>query len=118
MHTPSDQGDASGEEDDIEWSQFILTPVPRTPAPDAVAKYAEEIGTPSMGEDDTVNMSPSKQEMLMRTCPSKANAYGQMGRGILSEQKDEQVLMRLMAARRKSLQFAPKIGSPLSKAWQ
>jgi hypothetical protein len=118
MHTPPDQGDAGGEEDDIEWSQFILTPVPRTPAPDAVAKYAEEIGTPSMGEDDTLNMSPSKQEMLMRTCPPKANAYSQLGRGILSEQKDEQVLMRLMAARRKSLQFAPKIGSPLSKAWQ
>ncbi len=118
MHTPSDQGDAGDDEDDIEWSKFILTPVPRTPAPDAVAKYAAEIGTPSFDEDDTLNMSPSKQEMLMRTCPPKANTHRRMGEGILSEQKDEQVLMRLMAARRKSLQFAPKIGSPLARTWQ
>ena len=33
----------------------------------------------------------------------------------LSEKKDENVMMRLMAARRKSLQWAPKVGSPLAR---
>jgi hypothetical protein len=35
--------------------------------------------------------------------------------GWLEEKKDESVMARLMAARRKSLQFAPKVGSPLAR---
>ena len=35
--------------------------------------------------------------------------------GFLEEKKDEGVMVRLMAARRKSLQFAPKVGSPLAR---
>ena len=38
-----------------------------------------------------------------------------MGARFLSENKDETVMMRLMAARRKSLQWAPKVGSPLAR---
>ncbi|KAF7544355.1 hypothetical protein G7Z17_g10020 [Cylindrodendrum hubeiense] len=120
MYTPSEQADDDMEEDH-EWSNLMLTPVPKTPAPDAVARYAANIvpGTPSDDEEeDDLDYSPTKENLLMRTCPPKQNPYREMGTGILNKDKDEQVLMRLMAARRKSLQFAPKIGSPLARAWQ
>lgn len=119
MQTPPDQTEGDHQGDDIEWSEFILTPVPKTPTPGMISKYAtEEPGTPSQGDDS--HMSLSREEMLMRTCPPKPRgdgAYDQLGEGVLSPHKDEKVLMRLMAARRKSLQFAPKIASPLSKSW-
>ncbi|KAJ3949237.1 uncharacterized protein N0V96_000352 [Colletotrichum fioriniae] len=108
MHTPSDEA----EDDDDDW-QGLISPVPITPAPEALARYAAE--TPSgMTEYDS---SPTKT-LHMQTCPPKQNTFVQMGEGILNRDKDESVMQRLMAARRKSLQFAPKIGSPLAKAWR
>lgn len=116
MHSPSDQGDEDAEGDDVEWSKFILTPVPKTPAPEAVARYAAEVPeTPSTGSEYDMT---AEQALLMQTCPPKTVVYQDMGEGILGRDKDEQVLMRLMAVRRKSLQFAPKIGSPLANAWK
>ncbi|PTB65932.1 hypothetical protein BBK36DRAFT_1120619 [Trichoderma citrinoviride] len=121
VHTPSDEGDRPEEEEDIEWSNLILTPVPKTPAPETLMKFATE--TPSNlddDEDDEEDGSPTREELLMRTCPPKAQKYLELGGGILSKSKDtdENVMQRLMAARRKSLQFAPKVGSPLAKMWQ
>ncbi|OHW94160.1 hypothetical protein CSPAE12_07256 [Colletotrichum incanum] len=107
MHTPSDEA-----EDDDDW-QGLISPVPATPAPEALARYAAE--TPSASTE--YDSSPTKA-LLMQTCPPKPNTYAQMGDGILNRDKDESVMQRLMAARRKSLQFAPKIGSPLAKAWK
>ncbi|KAL2754950.1 hypothetical protein ACRALDRAFT_1077127 [Sodiomyces alcalophilus JCM 7366] len=115
MVTPCDRtGDGDGDDDD-DW-QAMLTPVPVTPAPDALARYAAELtpGTPTTAFD--FYDSPSKTDLL-RTCPPKTSAYREMGRGILDREKDESVVLRLMAARRKSLQFAPKISSPLARAW-
>ncbi|PNY29239.1 Uncharacterized protein TCAP_00845 [Tolypocladium capitatum] len=118
MYTPSDQDGEEGDEE-LEWSCVLLTPVPKTPAPDAIARYAAELPeTPPGADNDDMDSSPTKQALMMRTCPPKANPHGGMGAGILSPEKDEQVLQRLMAARRKSLQFAPKIGSPLSRTWE
>ena len=119
MHTPSDQGDAEGDDDDIEWSKFILTPVPKTPAPEAIARYAAELPETPTGQVEVMEDESALEEqtLLMRTCPPKANPFRELGAGVLGKDKDEQVLMRLMAARRKSLQFAPKIASPLSKTW-
>ena len=120
MHTPSDQGEE--EADDIEWSRFILTPVPKTPAPEMIAQYAANLPeTPSgsAGSDDADNDSTTKLALMTRTCPPpKHSEYQDLGEGVLSSEKDEQVLLRLMAARRKSLQFAPRVGSPLSKTWE
>lgn len=116
MHTPSDQGDLDDE--DLEWSCALLTPVPKTPAPEAIAKYAAELPETPTSEDLSGITSPSKQSFLTRTCPPKESKYRELGEGILSREKDEQVMLRLMAARRKSLQFAPKVGSPLAKTWE
>lgn len=124
MYTPSDQAEDEDMEDH-EWSNALLTPVPKTPAPDAIARYAAALApeTPSAEDeedefdDDDDDTSPMKQPLLTRTCPPK-KAYREMGQGILNKQQDDHVLHRLMAARRKSLQFAPKIGSPLARAWK
>lgn len=116
------------EDDDMDWNACILTPVPKTPAPETIARYAANIGadTPTTDSFDSDDNDPlhmaSPSDLLTRTCPPKAssaapNPFRDMGAGVLQREKDEGVLMRLMAARRKSLQFAPKIASPLSKSW-
>ncbi|KAH7321400.1 hypothetical protein B0I35DRAFT_511092 [Stachybotrys elegans] len=115
MHSPADQ-DEEEIDNGSEWDNSFLTPVPKTPAPEAVARYAADIpDTPSECEEESE--SPTKTSLLMRTCPPKQSVYHDLGENVLSKDKDEGVLMRLMAARRKSLQFAPKIASPLSKTW-
>jgi hypothetical protein len=112
IRTPPEQ--KSTENGDMDWDQCELTPVPRTPAPEEIHRFAEEI----MPETPTAAFTMDDESDLMtaRTCPPK-NKYGSLGEGVLSPEKDTQVMMRLMAARRKSLQFAPKVGSPLSKTW-
>ncbi|KAK7984846.1 hypothetical protein PG988_002468 [Apiospora saccharicola] len=124
MRTPSDRDedeemDAAGEED---WDAIgMLTPVPKTPAPETVARFAMDIApeTPAAQTDTEEDEdSPEHNAMLMRTAPPKPSLYAELGQGLLSQKKDQGVMMRLMAARRKSLQFAPKIASPLSKAWK
>ena len=122
MHTPEDEDNENVQEAGIhedEWDVAeMLTPVPVTPAPEAIARFALDVTpeTPSTDVDD-VDSVVAKEMLITRTCPPKASACQELGEGILSREKDQNVMMRLMAARRKSLQFAPKIGSPLSKAW-
>lgn len=132
IRTPDDNAggeDADGDSilEDTEWNS-ILTPVPKTPAPEAVARYAANL-SPGMSSEDTTmygneneddedDLDARRAAMLTRTCPPKPTAFLELGQGILSREKDERVLMRLMAARRKSLQHAPKIASPLSKTWK
>ncbi|KAK3309697.1 uncharacterized protein B0T15DRAFT_516239 [Chaetomium strumarium] len=123
----NDDSDADGLAD-LDW-QAPLTPVPKTPAPEAIARYVANISpgsaTPSSvasdDSDDPLTREDDahrREETLLRTCPPKRTAFVELGEGILSKEKDERVLMRLMAARRKSLQFAPKVGSPLAKTWK
>jgi len=133
IRTPEDNsGEQDGDDDsgheDTEWNA-VLTPVPKTPAPEAVARYAANLSpaTPSdstvygqdhMDEDD--DEDSQRAALMTRTCPPKpaAPTFFELGVGILSREKDESVLLRLMAARRKSLQFAPKVGSPLARTWK
>ncbi|KAI1209675.1 uncharacterized protein F4807DRAFT_85862 [Annulohypoxylon truncatum] len=117
MRTPSDHDEDEDAPCEHDWDKEIsmLTPVPKTPAPEAVRQFAMDV-TPdsSYVESSCGDFSPEK-ELLMRTCPPKS--YADLGEGVLKREKDQGILMRLMAARRKSLQFAPKVASPLSKAW-
>jgi hypothetical protein len=121
MRTPPEQTAHSPEDDEEEeWDEgaSFLTPVPKTPAPEQVARYAAAVAleaTPTMDMSD----EEGRAEMMTRTCPPKSSsAYHELGEGVLTREKDQGVLMRLMAARRKSLQFAPKVGSPLARAWE
>jgi hypothetical protein len=116
IRTPPENFECGADENggaSVDWGHCDLTPVPRTPAPEEIQRFAEGImpGTPTValnfGQED---------ELLMKTCPPK-NKYSELGKGVLSPEKDSHVMMRLMAARRKSLQFAPKVASPLSRAW-
>ncbi len=127
VRTPEDEseyheGNGEGELplEGSEWSNALLTPVPKTPAPEAIARFAANVTplTPSVNSVDEDSDSRAEKENLMaRTCPPKSNGYQELGAGILAHEKDQGVLMRLMAARRKSLQFAPKVGSPLARTW-
>lgn len=120
MRTPSDRGDdgdadAVGEDD---WDAAMLTPVPKTPAPETIARYAMEVGPETPVRDGYADeLALDDEELLLRTAPPKQGAYAQLGQDVLGQKKDQGVMMRLMAARRKSLQFAPKIASPLKRAW-
>ncbi|KXX83287.1 hypothetical protein MMYC01_200255 [Madurella mycetomatis] len=130
----SDDDNDNGDYQD-QWSA-PLTPVPKTPAPEAIARFVANISpdsespsaihsedplTRDAGEDDDDDDNEdgnNKQAMLLRTCPPKRTTFVEPAQGLLNREKDERVLMRLMAARRKSLQFAPKVGSPLAKSWR
>lgn len=120
-HHPTEDGEEEETEDWDEGNSF-LTPVPKTPAPEQVARYAAAVtldATPTMDVESDGGEQEKRGEMMTRTCPPKSSsAYHELGEGLLRREKDEGVLMRLMAARRKSLQFAPKVGSPLARAWE
>lgn len=98
---------------------MLLSPIPATPS-----AYTEK---GLYGDDTPTGQTPyflHKEQLLQQTAPLANGRFfedeGRMGGGFLSEKKDESVMMRLMAARRKSLQFAPKVGSPLARgmgAW-
>ncbi|OTA68539.1 hypothetical protein K449DRAFT_323561 [Hypoxylon sp. EC38] len=118
MRTPSDYDEDEDAPHEHDWDKEIgmLTPIPKTPAPQDVARFAMDVtpdspSTVGYGENEL-----EQEQLLMRTCPPKT-AYADVGQGFLKQEKDQGILMRLMAARRKSLQFAPKVASPLSKAW-
>ncbi|KAL2271001.1 hypothetical protein VTJ83DRAFT_372 [Remersonia thermophila] len=139
---------------DIDSRWATLTPVPKTPATQAVARFVAAITpgslTPSsVGSDDDSYQAEhddyEQHEQGLRTCPppkrtafmepgldsglrlfpsgstyqsySSSGGNGARGSGATSA-NEQAIMLRLMAARRKSLQFAPKVGSPLSKAWR
>lgn len=108
-------------DDQIDDATQMLSPIPATPAPETIASYGED---GLYGDDTPSAQTPYffKKEMLIQKTapPGKRYFDSESGSGFLPEKKDESVMLRLMAARRKSLQFAPKIGSPLARggeAW-
>lgn len=135
------EGDMEHNPDNTEdpWNTSgFLTPLPKTPAPEVIANFAANVspGT-TISEDwsmddsiidldfdsggsgirNSVSAALGETPLGAKTCPPK-NKFSDLGQGILGREKDKGVLLRLMAARRKSLQWAPKVASPLSKAWR
>jgi hypothetical protein len=117
---------SSPNDDELADQTLMLSPIPATPAPEAISAYGEN---GLYGDDTPTGQTPyflNAQQIIQQTVPpakgrffDDENPSPQAGKGFLSQKKDESVMMRLMAARRKSLQWAPKVGSPLAKgqAW-
>jgi hypothetical protein len=121
VRTPSDHDedeDAPGEQD---WMSDagILTPVPKTPAPEMVAQFAMDI-SPGTTATGSVDLSPpEKHRLLMQTCPPKPTGLINLGDALLEPEQRTPLMIRLEAARRKSMQYRPPgNGSPLKKQWK
>ena len=96
---------------------FVKVASPSTPTSgDAEADTTSDAGTPYF-------LHPA--ELVQRTCPPKRNVVLKEGEdvgprktlfpvtGRIEDQQDEGLRMRLELARRRSLQWRPKVGSPL-----
>lgn len=134
QHSPDDFDNLGGDLDlegidfdlpvDQEWYNIApLTPVPKTPAPEAIHRFAMEVDldSPTTEADDDENIGVdemmSRERLVQQTCPPKAqHMYQDLGAGVLGLERDHNVARRLMDARRKSLAFAPKISSPLARS--
>ncbi|KAI9818705.1 MAG: hypothetical protein M1832_004181 [Thelocarpon impressellum] len=102
---------------------FVPCASPETPERDVISSSAYPDGDTSPSPSSPATpyfLHPAK--IVQRTCPPKqqASATEQQRRffpvtGRIEDQPDEGVRARLMMARRKSLQWAPKIRSPLCR---
>lgn len=104
-----------------------LLPVPATPAP--VSAYAESLLDSDDEDEERTPYFLHPKDLVQMTCPPKktGKSYGDLeGEDELSgagdggmRNGDGGVMARLLMARRKSLQFAPRVGSPLAKGnWE
>ncbi len=128
---------------DIDMDDYFfaeLSPIPQTPTPANIEEYVERCldsdATPYAAAPTPFGMTPynntpygrqpdetpvpvmarqeTKAKILMQTMPVKRNdgpSHNSTGQG----QDSAALMQRLMLARRKSLQWAPKIGSPLAR---
>jgi hypothetical protein len=117
VRTPKSDENYHDDEMDLEFS-----PLPVTPAPEQISEYAEHVL-----DGEGIGETPyflKAEDLIMRTAPpvkvpmtfsgerqadgAGASTFGQNG-------SSESLMQRLMLARRKSLQWAPKVGSPLAR---
>ncbi|KAE8349302.1 hypothetical protein BDV28DRAFT_63279 [Aspergillus coremiiformis] len=91
--------------------------------PEVDQKYFQTPKTPGYAFDmDAIGMSPAtpfflsqRSKLVQQTCPPKQLRQGLFSSSGLSEEQSQKLRVKLEAARRKSLAFKPKIGSPLVK---
>ena len=89
--------------------------VPRTPAP-AMFDFDPEDES-AWGSPTTPYYLSKGAQLMQQTCPAKQTGQSLFPiSGRIEDQPDESVRQRLIMARRKSLQWAPKVGSPLGRA--
>ena len=92
----------------------IPSPVPATPQ-GAGNGYGG--GESASGSPTTPYYLSKGAELVQQTCPPKQTMQSLFPlSGRIEDQPDEVVRQRLIMARRKSLQWAPKVGSPLGRA--
>ncbi|KAI1823034.1 hypothetical protein F4861DRAFT_354262 [Xylaria intraflava] len=119
MRTPSEHDDDEDAPSEMDWEPTVLTPVPKTPAPETVARFAMDV-TPGTPSTVAANPSPYQNHPLMQTCPPKPAAGRIIGLGhsFMTPEQERNFTTRLLEARRRTMQFAPKIASPLKKQWK
>ncbi|KAI1132716.1 hypothetical protein F5Y10DRAFT_184804 [Nemania abortiva] len=108
--------DAPSEPSEMDWEStdtILMSPIPQTPAPEAVARFALDVspGTPTIG----FNPSAGNNQMAVQTLPPRPSAHINIGEPLALNQDPLQV--RLAKARRKSMPHEPKVSSPLKKQW-
>ena len=93
----------------------MVGPAPATPITPGAA---EGSGPSAWGGSPTTPYFLSRgAALLQQTCPPKQTMQGLFPvSGNIEDEPDEEVRRRLSMARRKSLQWAPKVGSPLGRA--
>lgn len=89
--------------------------LPTTPA--TIVRVEAEGAESLQGSPTTPYYLSRGAELVQRTCPPKQTGellFPVSGR--IEDQPDERVRLRLLEARRKSLQWVPKVASPLGRA--
>ena len=98
----------------------IYAPPPPEPVPTTPTHDEEGFDYANMsfdGSPTTPYYLSKGAELVQQTCPPKQTRELLFPRsGVIEEQPNELLRKRLLLARRKSLQWAPKLSSPLSKA--
>ncbi|MCJ1377314.1 hypothetical protein MMC17_000408 [Xylographa soralifera] len=90
---------------------------PQTPKAAEYSYEGYDDGTSSWGSPTTPYYLSKGAMLVQQTCPPKRTLQPLFPlSGRIEDQPDESVRQRLMLARRKSLQWAPKVGSPLGRA--
>ncbi|KAI9879494.1 MAG: hypothetical protein M1830_008370 [Pleopsidium flavum] len=90
-------------------------PQPETPA--SVYNRYEYDDSPSEGSPTTPYYLSKGAALVQQTCPPKQTQQSLFPlSGRIEDQPSERMRQRLLMARRKSLQWAPKVGSPLGRA--
>lgn len=91
------------------------TPVSTTLAGAGQPVYEDDVS--SMGSPTTPYYLSKGAQLVQQSCPPKqiAKALFPLS-GRIEDQPDQSVRQRLLLARRKSLQWAPKVGSPLGRS--
>ncbi|OBT63087.1 hypothetical protein VE03_07414 [Pseudogymnoascus sp. 23342-1-I1] len=118
IRTPRSAESATQNQDqDVEMTDYTLaelSPLPMTPSAESLSMYAEHILDNEGGVEETPYYNGrEKEELVMRTVP--ANKMVVRDQGATTQMGSEALMQRLMMARRKSLQWAPKVGSPLAR---
>jgi len=117
VRSPASSNSCSSESRPNDEDTPVLSPLPSTPAPEVFSSYGDD---GLYGDETPGNQTPyflRMEQLVQRTAPPGKKYDGLDGHALsfLSAKKDETVMMRLMAAKRKSLQWAPKHQSPLAR---
>lgn len=88
--------------------------IPNTPTPAGLG-FDNDLSTPDSPK--TPYYVSKGAQLVQQTCPPKQLMQSLFPlSGNIEDEPDESVRQRLIVARRKSLQWAPRVGSPLGRA--
>ena len=96
--------------------ESIIIPPPAVETPEPAEQLFED-GESSWGSPTTPYFLSRGAQLLQQTCPPKQTQQLLFPvSGEIEDQPDESTRHKLLLARRKSLQWVPKVGSPLGRA--